>query len=210
MVYHNALHAADVLYNMWFFMRSNYFKDKVQISDVQVFAGLMAALIHDVGHPGTNNKYHIDSQSKLALLYNDTSVLENHHVSLAWKTLQIPRCNFLKNHQKSEFGTRLRKIVIQCVLGTDMTKHSAQISMLQSMIKLIDQNIHNELEIDLGVQDDMIELALHVADISNPAKSFPIAEAWAYKISEEFFQQGDLQVCFLFICLHSAFADEIL
>jgi len=42
----------------------------------------LAALGHDVGHPGTNNAYAIRTKNPLALLYNDKSVLENHHISL--------------------------------------------------------------------------------------------------------------------------------
>jgi len=44
----------------------------------------MAALFissaaHDVDHPGNNNIYEIKTKSKLATLYNDQAVLENHH-----------------------------------------------------------------------------------------------------------------------------------
>jgi len=46
-VYHNSLHAADVLFNMWFFIQSTYFEESVQLSIVAQFAGLMAALVHD-------------------------------------------------------------------------------------------------------------------------------------------------------------------
>jgi len=147
-----------------------------------------------VGHPGTNNKYQIDSGSELAMLYNDQSVLENHHISLAWKVLNAPRSNFLRGAD-GEFRTRVRQIVIQCVLGTDMTKHAEKVNTLKATIQHIQQEDAkcNGLELDTKYKDNMLELALHVADISNPAKAFPIARKWAYRISEEFFAQGDLQ-----------------
>ena len=48
---------------------------------------LVSTLVHDVDHNGLNNNFHINSQSPLALLYNDISVLENHHCSYATKLL---------------------------------------------------------------------------------------------------------------------------
>eukprot|EP01083_Nonionella_stella_P072667 195991_1 len=191
-IYHNALHAADVLYNMWYFLRSQYFENQIQLSDIEIFSGLMAALVHDVDHPGTNNSYHIDSSAPLAIRYNDKSVLENHHVSLAFHLLSAEERNFLASSEVS-LQKRIRKIVIQSVLGTDMVKHSMQINRLQSCIKHIQHQTKDKEQIDLGTKHEMIEIALHIADISNPAKRFAIASVWAYKISEEFFRQGDLQ-----------------
>ena len=45
-------------------------------------------LCHDIDHPGTNNAFQQFTQSDLALLYNDQSVLENHHSAMAFKILR--------------------------------------------------------------------------------------------------------------------------
>ena len=50
---------------------------------------LVAAAIHDVDHPGVNNKFLITVRHGLATLYNDISVLENHHLATAFKTMQV-------------------------------------------------------------------------------------------------------------------------
>jgi hypothetical protein len=42
---------------------------------------ILSAAAHDMDHPGTNNVYEIKCKSKLAMLYNDISVLENHHAA---------------------------------------------------------------------------------------------------------------------------------
>ena len=55
------------------------------LTDLEVFACLISAIIHDYDHSGTTNNYHINSSSNLALLYNDRAVLENHHVSAFFK-----------------------------------------------------------------------------------------------------------------------------
>ena len=55
------------------------------LTDLEVFACLISALIHDFDHSGTNNQFHVNSNTELALLYNDRAVLENHHVSAFFK-----------------------------------------------------------------------------------------------------------------------------
>ena len=51
------------------------------LSDLEIFTALISAIIHDYDHTGTTNNFHINSESNLAILYNDRAVLENHHVS---------------------------------------------------------------------------------------------------------------------------------
>ncbi len=41
----------------------------------------ISAAAHDVDHPGTNNLFESKTRSKLATLYNDQSILENHHAA---------------------------------------------------------------------------------------------------------------------------------
>jgi len=36
-------------------------------------------------------------------------------------------------------------------------------------------------------------VVLHVSDISNPVKAFPLAKEWALRVLEEFFAQGDME-----------------
>jgi len=40
---------------------------------------LFAAVVHDYEHPGLNNNYLVKTQSDLALLYNDSSILGKCH-----------------------------------------------------------------------------------------------------------------------------------
>ena len=54
-----------------------------------MFAALVAAAVHDVDHPGRSNQFLIETSDELALLYNDNSVLENHHLAVAFKTMAV-------------------------------------------------------------------------------------------------------------------------
>lgn len=56
-------------------------------------------------------------------MYNDRSVLENHHAAAAWSLyLSQPEFNFLLNLDHVEFK-RFRFLVIEAILATDLKKH---------------------------------------------------------------------------------------
>ena len=64
----------------------------------------------------------VNVESELALMYNDESVLENHHLAVAFKLLQETGCNILQNVPVIQ-RQALRRMVIGmvCVLySTDV------------------------------------------------------------------------------------------
>lgn len=72
--YHNACHAVDVLSSLLFFI--NQSETLGNISVLELFACILAALGHDAGHPGVTNRYVVNTNDVLAVEYNDISVLE--------------------------------------------------------------------------------------------------------------------------------------
>jgi len=69
--------------------------------------------------------------SEEALTYNDNSVLENMHVSRAFKLMRKHiKYNILADLKKEDQGL-VRKLVISLVLQTDMAKHADGIRGLQ-------------------------------------------------------------------------------
>ena len=113
-----------------------------------MLAAIFAAAIHDVDHPGLTNQYLINTSSELALMYNDESqhlirtgphvndesVLENHHLAVAFKLLQNRNCDIFVNLNKKQRQT-LRKMVIDMVLATDMSKHMSLLADLKTMVE---------------------------------------------------------------------------
>ena len=81
---------------------------------LEVMSAIFAAAIHDVDHPGLTNQFLINSSSELAIMYNDESVLENHHLAVAFKLLQNADCDMFVNLTKKQRQT-LRKMVIDMV-----------------------------------------------------------------------------------------------
>ncbi|KFH00620.1 3'5'-cyclic nucleotide phosphodiesterase domain-containing protein [Toxoplasma gondii VAND] len=78
------------------------------LSPTQKAASMIAALAHDVGHPGTTNAFEMNRRSLLALTYNDNSVLEQFHSSVAFFLLHhhhlllpsSPHCSTLERTRK--------------------------------------------------------------------------------------------------------------
>ncbi|CAN0566397.1 unnamed protein product, partial [Ectocarpus sp. 12 AP-2014] len=67
------------------------------LQDVEVAALLLGSLIHDFKHPGRSNAFLTRTGHKLAITYNDVSVLENYHLSEAFFLLREDECNFFRD-----------------------------------------------------------------------------------------------------------------
>ena len=102
------------------------------------------------------------SDSELALMYNDESVLENHHLAVGFKLLHEDNCDIFQNLSKRQRQS-LRKLVIDMVsvvstvlrpvfllfcfflmysyqissqvLATDMSKHMSLLADLKTMVE---------------------------------------------------------------------------
>lgn len=59
----------------------------MDIDHLETLAILTAAAIHDFEHPGVNNAFLSKLQDKIAIRYNDASVLENHHVAASFELM---------------------------------------------------------------------------------------------------------------------------
>ena len=74
------------------------------------------------------------SGSDLALMYNDESVLENHHLAVAFKLLQNSGCDILASLSAKQRQT-MRKMTIDMVLATDMSRHMTLLADLKTMVE---------------------------------------------------------------------------
>jgi hypothetical protein len=77
----------------------------------------------DVDHPGYTNNFLINSYERRAVMYNDKSILENHHLATAFSVLNHIDNNFLAEFTKSDFKT-FRETVIDMVFATGMATRS--------------------------------------------------------------------------------------
>nr|XP_040564799.1 cAMP-specific 3',5'-cyclic phosphodiesterase 4C-like isoform X2 [Lepeophtheirus salmonis] len=187
--YHNNHHAADVTQSTHILLNSPNLNSV--FTPLEVFAAIFASAIHDVDHPGVTNQYLINTSSELALMYNDESVLENHHLAVAFKLLQNPDCDIMANLNSKQRQT-FRKMVIDMVLATDMSKHMSLLADLKTMVE--SKKVAGSGVLLLDNYNDRIQVLqnmVHCSDLSNPTKPLEIYREWVDRIMEEFFQQGD-------------------
>ncbi|ESN94429.1 hypothetical protein HELRODRAFT_68834, partial [Helobdella robusta] len=176
--YHNLVHGADVTQTTHFVISSTDFI--LWLSDLDVFAVLVSALIHDYEHTGTTNAFQVNTKSELAYLYNDRNVLENHHVSATFRLMKEETNNILMSLTKEEFK-EFRALVIEIVLATDMSFHFQQLKNMKNLLTT-PENID---------KPKALSLLVHCADISHPGKNWRLHEKWTNLLVEEFFRQGD-------------------
>ncbi|KAL6755521.1 hypothetical protein V8C86DRAFT_217136 [Haematococcus lacustris] len=119
--YHNRSHAADVVQTMHMLLTRGGLMPGYADHLTQL-AAYLAAVCHDYQHIGRTNDWLVETQDELALRYNDRSPMENHHLAGAFSLLKHPDLNFLQTMPKATYD-RLRKLVIELVLGTDMKQH---------------------------------------------------------------------------------------
>ncbi|XP_075235698.1 phosphodiesterase dunce isoform X2 [Lycorma delicatula] len=187
--FHNSTHAADVTQSTNVLLNSPALESV--FTPLEITAALFAATVHDVDHPGLTNQFLINSSSELALMYNDESVLENHHLAVAFKLLQNDGCDIFQNLTKKQRQT-LRKMVIDMVLSTDMSKHMSLLADLKTMVETKKVAGSGVLLLDNYTDRiQVLENLVHCADLSNPTKPLSLYKRWVSLLMEEFFQQGD-------------------
>ena len=188
--YHNAIHGADVLQNLFAFINKESFSKS--ISSLDILVALVAGAVHDVGHPGTNNQYQVATRSDLAVLYNDRSVLENHHVAETFRIMNEPGCDILSG-LTDEQRKEARETMIVMVLATDMSQHLEVVSSMQTAIatkKEANESFHSDSREDASI---CLQMALHCADVANPTKPLSLYSQWVDRITKEWYIQGDME-----------------
>ncbi|XP_051971456.1 cAMP-specific 3',5'-cyclic phosphodiesterase 4D-like isoform X7 [Xyrauchen texanus] len=187
--YHNNIHAADVTQSTHVLLSTPALE--AVFTDLEILAAIFASAIHDVDHPGVSNQFLINTNSELALMYNDASVLENHHLAVGFKLLQEENCDIFQNLNKKQRQS-LRKMVIDIVLATDMSKHMNLLADLKTMVETKKVTSSGVLLLDnYSDRIQVLQNMVHCADLSNPTKPLQLYKQWTDRIMEEFFSQGD-------------------
>jgi hypothetical protein len=186
--YHNATHAADVAQINYYIMTQGGLVDKCKLSKEELLGGVLAGAIHDYDHPGFNNNFHTRTNAYLSTLYNDRSVLENHHCACVYEILRKPKYNIFANltdDQKKE----VRDTILEMVLSTDMGNHARIFGAFRRrQAELIEGNWTEKDDRRLA-----LSMSIKMADISNCGRPNNLYLNWAKNIASEFYLQGDAE-----------------
>lgn len=174
--FHNFKHAIDVMQATW-----NLCQILLPGNHELALLLCLAAIGHDIGHPGTNNSLFRDN-SYLSVSFENTSILENFHfqtfhevIKSIWPQvfdLSIKGVNVTDNNEN---------ITKNVILATDMSLHSNYVNILTKQKK-------SEMTII-----DILSFIIKAADISNVTRPLNISAKWAYLITLEFKDCSNLQ-----------------
>lgn len=125
-------------------------------------------------------------------MYNDRSVLENHHTASSWLLLKSdPKYNFLSNLEAKEWK-QFRNLVVENILATDLSRHFEIIEKFKSRIdpnptnQTLPSGINWANQADRQIVGQMI---IKLSDINAPLKERKLHVQWTERICEEFYQQ---------------------
>jgi ankyrin repeat protein len=204
--YHNWNHAVDVgwmLHRTMILVAAEHF-----ISQHERFALEVSAICHDIGHPGLNNVFLVETTHDLAIMYNDQSPLEMMHTARMWELARQPDQEIFADFSDDQ-RREIRSVSCEAILHTDY-KHHFQI--VKDLANIKDSNaeafdvahtMYLINEVDYPTQENIEvfslpeakttirNMLLHFCDVSNPTKPFNLCQVWAYMITDEFFNQGD-------------------
>eukprot|EP00927_Polykrikos_kofoidii_P065430 TRINITY_DN61185_c0_g1_i1.p1 TRINITY_DN61185_c0_g1~~TRINITY_DN61185_c0_g1_i1.p1 ORF type:complete len:1786 (+),score=270.97 TRINITY_DN61185_c0_g1_i1:62-5359(+) len=196
--YHSWRHAVDVTY----VVSQQLLRTRASeyIPSIDAYALLVAAIGHDVGHPGFNNIFLVQTHHEFALRYNDVSPLENMHCSTMFGVFaNNPKANVFSALKKEQFR-EARRVCIDTILSTDNAHH---FEMVKEMQVFYTTNFDHQEGVDFPSEFELevlqqpnsrrltLNILLHGADLSNPCKPWEICKSWAELVIGEFFRQGD-------------------
>jgi len=208
--YHNWFHAVDCTHAVYRLLQ--LCSAEAYLSKEERYALIVSAISHDLGHPGLNNTFLIETGHELALLYNDKSPLENMHCARLFEIVGQARCNVFASLTKAQYY-EVRKVCIDSILHTDNAQHFTMVKEVQMLYEVNSEMFDASRDVFLEsdstqnvlVQEAVecfrlpesrkliVNLFLHMADISNCTKPFRISRIWSWQILEEFFMQGEAE-----------------
>ena len=213
--YHNYLHGADVLHTTFALLQDPALKGA--FTDLEILAALLAAAAHDIGHPGVNNSFMVNTSHETAILYNDASVLENFHTATVFQLMGKDEYNVLGS-LSDEDAKQVRRLMIGMILGTDMAKHVTHLADFRECMSDRQEEVarlSEEAEVAAAEADadgsalgtplirpkalpsmndkqrvTLLEAIVHLSDLSGATKPWESCRIWSARVLKEFIDQG--------------------
>ncbi|KAJ8082793.1 3',5'-cyclic-nucleotide phosphodiesterase [Marasmius tenuissimus] len=211
--YHNFEHALDVLQASYTFLRlagmvpsvtilldseeakwstSHPFDSGPLMTTLRpqdLFVIYIAAIGHDVAHPGFTNVFMKNAQAPLSVVFDNKSPLEQMHISLLLRVMRHHGLGPLLDDPTDQSGQHVRKLLSETVLATDMSVHAKFMDNFRSLLS-------GNSAVDLCRRQVLTcQAIIKCADISNPYRPYHVAKHWAAALMGEWSSQAMLEKC---------------
>ncbi|RWS06104.1 uncharacterized protein B4U79_11900 [Dinothrombium tinctorium] len=182
--YHNSVHAADVTQAMHCFIEEE--RIGKYMTPMEKMCALLAAVAHDLDHPGVNQHFLIATKSHLASLYNNLSVLESHHWRFAISCILESK---VFDHFTSEQWQEVQHLLSSLIMATDITQQASYLNRFRQQLSSSTPFCMSKAEDRLFI----LQIALKCADLGNPCRPWVLSHKWTTQICSEFYRQGDYE-----------------
>ncbi|KAI7907344.1 uncharacterized protein BX663DRAFT_495604 [Cokeromyces recurvatus] len=189
--YHNFYHAVDIVTVLYYFY--HHLQADHYLTDVDKVFLMIAAICHDIGHPGFGNSFQVNTNTELAKRYGHTSTLETYSVELTKELIE--------KHKFNAYHLEMNQMIEKFILSTDMIYHTKLTQQMNQLTTNLTSIINRKRKLDsiepistLVNKEDRQSLCcilLHAADISNMARPYAVSQQWSNQIVKEFYSQGD-------------------
>lgn len=181
--YHNSNHAADVTQAMHCFIQED--KIKSYITPLELLSSILAAVCHDLDHPGVTQSFLVATKNPLAGLYNNQSVLENHHWRFASSIFKESQ---LFDHFDPKVYDEMKLQMKQLILATDIARQNEYLKRFKELT--ISKTFSMDNTDDRAL---VLQMALKCADLGNPCRPWLISRVWSNLICDEFYKMGQIE-----------------
>jgi len=134
--FHNFKHGFSVMHITYSMLKHGAVE---YLFSLDILAALIGSLCHDIGHPGNNNAFEVNSMSDLALTHSDDAVLERHHIHRTFEVLLMEENDIVKDlrENKRPRFQELRRSIVKIILMTDMSRHGEHVTLLSDRAQRI-------------------------------------------------------------------------
>lgn len=174
--FHNFKHAVDVTQMVYFLLTKYFIK---RIKPEEMFYLIVAALCHDIFHPGACYPF----MKKKGFLLEESSLEEYH----AKKTVELITSKDLKLFQKPFLNTNQQKDIVEYVnyliSATNIGKHEA----------FIKQAERNKIRRDALLKKEHMAILLKISDLANISRDFEDSWKWSINFKIETSAEKELE-----------------
>ena len=184
--YHNWIHAVDVLQFYAYEIKRCALESTFSASEL--LAICVAALAHDAGHKGLDNRYNVSTMTPHGILYKDSgSVMEYSHCSVLIDVVAQPQASLFRFIPEAQM-CKIWQLMIKMILATDMAVQPKILKAANDLMDIGPVNLANEQHRLMAMQ-----LLMMLANVSNVCRPFEVAHEWWDLLMEECWKQGDLE-----------------
>lgn len=190
MPFHNATHAADVMHTLFMLLMNTCLGDKV--SQHNQVGAILAAVMHDIEHVGLTNDFLIKTNHPIAQKYLTEAPMESKHTDLALQAVLDPRFNILSKMSSIQ-QEQILEVICKSISATALIYQPELLAEVDGTTA-DEWKMLEDVVLPQRLQVRALRIAMHVSDISQTMKPFANHQTWVYRLNDELYNQGELDM----------------